>query len=35
VDTPPPLLGQHTAAILGEMGYTAQEVEALRQEKAI
>jgi crotonobetainyl-CoA:carnitine CoA-transferase CaiB-like acyl-CoA transferase len=35
VDTPPPLLGQHTAAILGELGYTAQEVEALQQEKAI
>lgn len=35
VDTPPPLLGQHTAQILADLGYSAEEVDALVQEKAI
>ena len=27
--TPPPLLGEHTAEVLGELGRTAEEIEAL------
>ena len=34
-DTPPPLLGEHTGQILSELGYSAQEIEELRQAKAI
>ena len=34
-DVPPPLLGQHTDDILGEMGYTAEEVAALRAGGAV
>ena len=32
---PPPLLGQHTAEVLAEMGLSAAEVDALRAAKAI
>ena len=34
-DVPPPLLGQHTDDILAEMGYTADEVAALRAAGAV
>ena len=30
-----PALGEHTAAILGELGYASDAVERLRAEKAI
>jgi crotonobetainyl-CoA:carnitine CoA-transferase CaiB-like acyl-CoA transferase len=32
---PPPRLGEHTDAILGEVGFTAAEIAALRAQKAI
>jgi CoA:oxalate CoA-transferase len=35
VDTPPPRLGEHTQALLQELGYSAAEIEALGEEKAI
>jgi crotonobetainyl-CoA:carnitine CoA-transferase CaiB-like acyl-CoA transferase len=35
VERPPPTVGQHTAEVLGEAGYSAQEVEALRAMGAI
>ncbi|SFE13570.1 CaiB/BaiF CoA transferase family protein [Paracidovorax konjaci] len=35
VATPPPELGQHTAAILAELGFSAQDIESLRQEQAV
>ena len=35
VDTPPPTLGQHTDAILGELGYSAAQIDALRQAAAV
>lgn len=34
VDTPPPQLGEHTEALLQELGYSASDIEALAQEKA-
>jgi formyl-CoA transferase len=35
VDAPPPRLGEHTVAILGELGYDATGIEALQQEKVV
>ena len=35
VDTPPPLLGQHSAEILRELGYGDADIERLKQEGAI
>jgi CoA:oxalate CoA-transferase len=35
VDTPPPLLGEHTREILAQLGYDDHDIEALEQEKAI
>ncbi|MCW8858940.1 MAG: CoA transferase [Deltaproteobacteria bacterium] len=35
VDTPPPLLGQHTEEVLTDLGLTAEEIAALRQEKVV
>jgi crotonobetainyl-CoA:carnitine CoA-transferase CaiB-like acyl-CoA transferase len=32
---PPPLLGEHTAAVLGDIGYSQEEIAALRGEGAI
>ncbi|MBI4635761.1 MAG: CoA transferase [Candidatus Rokubacteria bacterium] len=35
IGAPPPLLGQHTEAVLGDLGYSAAEVAALRAEGAV
>jgi crotonobetainyl-CoA:carnitine CoA-transferase CaiB-like acyl-CoA transferase len=35
VRTPPPTLGQHTHAILKEVGLSEQEIEALRQASVV
>ena len=35
IDTPPPRLSEHTEAILGKLGYTAEELEALREKRVI
>lgn len=35
VDRPPPMFGQHTAEVLGELGYSEAEVAAFRAAKAI
>jgi crotonobetainyl-CoA:carnitine CoA-transferase CaiB-like acyl-CoA transferase len=35
VRTAPPTLGQHTAAVLQELGYTAAEIEALRTARVV
>jgi len=31
----PPLVGEHTGAVLGELGYSADEIDALRREGVI
>lgn len=35
VASPPPELGQHTAAILAELGFSTQDIESLQQEQAV
>jgi crotonobetainyl-CoA:carnitine CoA-transferase CaiB-like acyl-CoA transferase len=35
VRTPPPVLGEHTATILDELGYSAAEAAALREAGAV
>jgi crotonobetainyl-CoA:carnitine CoA-transferase CaiB-like acyl-CoA transferase len=35
IRSPAPLLGQHTAEVLGALGYTPAEVDALRAEAVI
>jgi crotonobetainyl-CoA:carnitine CoA-transferase CaiB-like acyl-CoA transferase len=35
VDTPPPMLGQHSDEILAELDYSAAEIDALKAEKAV
>ncbi len=35
IDRPPPLLGEHTDAVLGEAGYGEAEIKALREEEVV
>ena len=35
VNAPPPTLGQHTEDVLRELGYSTQEIDALRAASAI
>jgi crotonobetainyl-CoA:carnitine CoA-transferase CaiB-like acyl-CoA transferase len=32
---PPPKLGEHTDVILGELGYTREQIESLRAHEAV
>jgi len=35
VSTPPPTLGQHTDSLLAELGYSHDQIDALRREGAV
>lgn len=35
VDTPPPMLGEHTESILAELGYSTEQIRSLREEHAL
>src|SRR6218665_4070940 len=35
VRPPPPVLGQHTAALMAELGYTPEQVQALQGKQAV
>jgi formyl-CoA transferase len=35
VSTPPPALGEHTAEVLGKLGYTPEQVAELKQQKVV
>ena len=35
IETPAPKLGQHTEAVLAELGYSAEDIASLREAKAI
>jgi crotonobetainyl-CoA:carnitine CoA-transferase CaiB-like acyl-CoA transferase len=35
VRTPPPVLGEHTDAVLAELGYDANAIEGLRQKRVV
>ncbi|MBI4726954.1 hypothetical protein HY768_06985 [candidate division TA06 bacterium] len=35
IDAPPPTLGQHQQEILGQLGYTVEEIKAMKEKAAI